>query len=232
MHMLISTNTLKALQNFATINPNIVVTEGSSTIRTVSEAKNIMARAETEDTFNAGFGIFDLNEFLSAVNIISAPEFEFNWDSITIKSTNSKSSIKYFCANPSILTSPTSDITDPAYEIAIDLTQANIAAIKRASTVLGHDRFSFVKDADSPSVSVQVADVNNKSSNVYREVVGEVDTSEEFQFDFLIANLKMVPGDYKVELSSKFISRWSPASSNTPKIAYWLAIETTGKYNA
>lgn len=227
--MILSANTLKSLQNFATINPNILVTKDSNIIKTVAEAKNIMAMVETDDTFDETFGIFDLNEFLSAVSIIPNPDFTFGSEYVTIKSASSNSSIKYFCANPSILTSPTSDIKDPEYEITLELTNGHINSIKKAASVLGHDRFSFVKEG-SNEVYVQVADVNNKSSNVYREAIGEVNDSSSFQFNFLINNLKILPGDYVVDLSSKLISRWELVSAGAPKMTYWLAIETTSEY--
>ena len=229
--MILSANTIKALQNFATINPNVVVNADTNVIKTVAEAKNIMARVETDDTFDATFGIFDLNEFLSAVGIIPSPDFTFGEEVIQIKSTTTNSSIKYFCASPSILTFPKADIKDPDYEVSFELSNANINSIKKAASVLGHDRFSFVKEANSSDVYVQVADVNNKSSNVYREAIAEVKSEDAFQFNFLIANLKILPGDYVIDLSSKLISRWELVTGGSPKITYWLAIETTSAFN-
>lgn len=231
--MILSQNTIKTLQNFATINPNIVVEKDSSVLKTVSEAKNIMAQAETEDIFDEGFGIFDLNEFLSAVSIIPSPTFTFGSEYINIESTTTKASIKYFCANPSILTYPKSTINDPEYEVSLTLTTENLASIKKAASVLSHDRFSFVKEADSHDVFVQVSDVSNKSSNAYREAVGLVEDDSSFSFNFLISNLKLLPGQYNIELSSKFISKWSIVPDNTkPDIVYWLAIETSSNYNS
>jgi hypothetical protein len=45
MMMNISDETLEVLKNFASINPNIVISPGQK-IKTISEAKNIMASAE------------------------------------------------------------------------------------------------------------------------------------------------------------------------------------------
>lgn len=230
--MILSQNTLKILQNFAQINPNIVIEKDSNTLKTVSEAKNIMAQAETDDVFDAEIGIFDLNEFLSAVAVIPSPEFIFDSNHITIRSTTSKSSIKYFCASPSILTYPKSTISDPKYDISITLSTENIMMLKKAASVLSHDRFSFVKEADSSDVYIQVSDINNKSSNAYREIIGTVDDNSEFSFNFLIANLKLLPVQYTVELSSQFISKWSSVSEEAkPDIVYWLAIETSSTYS-
>ena len=46
-----------------------------------------------------------------------------------------------------------------------------------------------------------------------------------FSFDFLINNLKVLPGNYEVSLSSKLISQWEGE-----EITYWIALEKTSKY--
>jgi hypothetical protein len=226
--MKLSANTIKILQNFATINPNIVVNENEGVLKTVSEAKNIMARASIEDNIGASFGIYDLNEFLSAVNLLESPEFTFNNNLIEVKDEKAKRGLKYFCANPEILTYPKKDIQNPTYDVEFVLTQEYINAIKKAASVLGFDTFSLVKEADSSEIMAQVFDPENKSSNAYKIVVGSIDQASSFSFDFLIANLKMIPGDYTVSLSSRLISRW--VTNFDPSITYWIALEKTSNY--
>ena len=48
--MKLSTNTIQVLKNFASINQNLVIKEGN-TISTMSAMKNIVAKAEVEETF-------------------------------------------------------------------------------------------------------------------------------------------------------------------------------------
>ena len=62
--MELSSQTLQVLNNFASVNSNIVIHTGN-VLRTVSESKTILARAEIEEEFPKGFGIYELNEFLS-----------------------------------------------------------------------------------------------------------------------------------------------------------------------
>jgi hypothetical protein len=57
--MQLSEKTIEVLKNFANINPNLVVSAGSN-LKTISEAKNIMASADVAETFDNGFGIYDL----------------------------------------------------------------------------------------------------------------------------------------------------------------------------
>jgi hypothetical protein len=226
--MKLTDNTLTLLQNFATIQPNILLGQETEKLKTVAEAKNIFAVAEIKEQFDEQVGIYDLNELLSAITLIDNPEFTFTENKITIASDDGKTQLKYACANPTILTVPTKDITDPDYEVSFKLSVEDIVAIKKASSVLGHDTFSFIKQADSDEIIVKVHDLDNESSNAWESTVGKVNTQDEFQFNFIINNLKIVNGSYEVSLSSKLISRWE--CQEIP-VKYWVAIEHTSKYN-
>ena len=74
--MKISEATIEVLKNFANIQPNLVVSAGSN-LKTISEARNIMVSADISETFDKDFGIYDLNEFLSAFSLIDGAEVEF-----------------------------------------------------------------------------------------------------------------------------------------------------------
>jgi hypothetical protein len=220
--MKISNDTIKILQNFATINPNVVLSPGKQ-VKTISEAKNIFASAQIAEEFNNELGIYDLSEFLSVLSLIEAPSLEHENKVIHIKSESNKAGIKYACANPEILTTPNKDIKDPEYDVSFDLKHSVIKSIQRAASILKYDNFSFKSEAGSEDILVTVSDPKNSSSNVYSEVVGTTGTEDEFEFTFVIANLKLIPGDYRVNLSARLISKWEAV--DVP-VTYWIAIET------
>ena len=56
MHMQLSDNTLKILSNFATVNANMVLKPGQQ-LKTISEAKNILATADIVEDFPKEMGI-------------------------------------------------------------------------------------------------------------------------------------------------------------------------------
>ena len=70
--MKLSSHTTSVLKNFATINQNLVIKEGN-TIATMSAMKNIVAKAEVEETFPMEVAIYDLNEFLGALSLFTSP---------------------------------------------------------------------------------------------------------------------------------------------------------------
>ena len=87
--MKLSDNTKMVLRNFATINQNLVIKEGSELL-TMSAMKNIVAKAEVEETFPKEIAIYDLNEFLRLVNssVFVNGDFTFGTDSLQIEKGN------------------------------------------------------------------------------------------------------------------------------------------------
>ena len=78
--MKISDNTISILRNFSDINANILFKPGKK-LSTVSTMKNIMAEADVEDEFETEFGVYDLPEFLRALDSFTKPVLNFNGSS-------------------------------------------------------------------------------------------------------------------------------------------------------
>ena len=75
--MKISDNTIGILRNFSDINANILFKPGK-TLSTMSTMKNIMAQADVEEEFESEFGVYDLPEFLRAIDSFQQPVLKFN----------------------------------------------------------------------------------------------------------------------------------------------------------
>lgn len=229
--MNLSNSTLSVLRNFATINPNLYVSEYTDKLKTISEAKNIMAVADLDQSLPGPWGIYDLNEFLSAINLLQNPDIGFDSQRISMLDENKKKQLTYFCAASEILTYPQKDIQNPEYEVSVEIKQEVLTGIKKAASVFGFDTFQIVKENDSEKVLCRVCDLQNRSTNIYAEQVGEIDNESSFNFDFLIANMKCMQFNYDVHLSSKCISCWEANDSNDIDISYWIAMEKTSSYS-
>lgn len=216
--------TVEVLKNFASINPNLVVSEGS-TLSTIAEAKSILASVTIPENFPQTFGIYDLNEFISTLSLMDEPEFEFAQDSATLSSGNT--SVKYRFANPLVLTTPSKAIKMPETDLSIRITADMIAKIRRAASVLGHSIFA-IKSTSSGALSLVVYDAKDASANSF--ALGLTDPPlknelrKEFSLEFLIDNLKLFPGNYTVDISSKLISKWVHSEF---KLEYFIALENT-----
>ena len=134
--MQLSNDTKDVLKNFSTINQNLLVKSGN-VINTMSAMKNIVAKATIPDSFSQEFAIYDLNEFLSAMSLFKSPTLDFGDQSVRLNEEGGGSSLKYFFSDPSVVTTPKTEITMPSVDVEFTFTQDTFNAIQKASAVLG-----------------------------------------------------------------------------------------------
>jgi hypothetical protein len=213
------------LKNFSDINMSIEIKEGNI-LRTVSVQKNILAQAELEDSFPQDFAIYELNRFLGAVSLFDDPEFTFNGKSTNIGTT--KHSVDYVYCDPSmIVTPPENNITFPDPEVKFTLSQDALSQIMKASNVLGTPEIA-IEGGPHPNdvIRLKALDVNNDSTDTFKVVLDEK-SGDTFRFVFKTENMKMIPGNYDVEISSKGISHWLLQGQ---KYEMWIATESTSSF--
>ena len=220
--MKLSNGTINVLKNFSTINQNLVIKEGSD-ISTMSAMKNIVAKAKVEEDFTKEFAIYDLNEFLSALSLFEKPDLDFQDDYVVITEEGSAKSLKYWYSDPSVVTTPTRDITMPSKELQFDFSSDSLAEITKAASVIGAPDMVLEKG------KLRVTDKKNITANDYATELDVPDSDVDYKFWFKVENLKLLPGSYSVEVSSKNISRFS--NSNVD-IEYFIALEPESSYAA
>ena len=226
MKMKLSKHTLSMLKNFSDINMSIEIKKGN-VLRTVSVQKNILAQAELEDEFPQDFAIYELNRFLGAVSLFDDPEFRFNGSSANI-GTNTHSVDYVYCDPSMIVTPPENNITFPDPEVKFKLSQDALSQIMKASNVLGTPEIA-VEGGPAPadSIRIKALDVNNDSTDTFKIVLDESHSGDKFRFVFKTENMKMIPGNYDVEISSKGISHFSLQGQ---KLQYWIATESSSSF--
>ena len=224
--MKLSNHTTSVLKNFATINQNLVIKEGSELL-TMSSMKNIVAKATVEENFPKEFAIYDLNEFLASLSIFKSPVLEFEEQYLTIKEEDQPhKKLTYFYSDPSVVQSPTKTITMPSEEVKFHLDINKLLEMKRAAGVIGSP--DMVLQKSSGNSSLLVKDKKNDTANNYSSDI-KTDGDGEYKFFFKVENLKLFDGDYDVKISSKNISHFKNDKSN---IEYWIALEPESTYSA
>jgi len=216
--MKLSKETVGLIKNFAGINSNLLLKSGNK-LATISAQKNVMADAVVTETF-PDFGIYDLNEFLGAMSLFEDPELTFNDKWVTIEQGGN--SIKYFAADASVLTAPQKAITFPDAEIEFSMSANMLSMIQRTASVLRASDVSIV--GDGSTIAVVVGDKKNATGNSYNSAVGA--TEKKFKVNLKVENLKMIPGDYQVSISSKKISRFKGAGD----LVYYVAVEADSTF--
>ena len=219
--MNLSNDTKEVLKNFSSINQNLMVNSGN-VIGTMSAMKNIVAKATIPDTFQNEFAIYDLNEFLSALSLFKKPSLNFSEKSVKLDEEGGGSSLNYFFSDPSIVTSPKTDITMPSVDVEFTFTQDTFNQIMKASAVLGTPDVE-VKATVGGDINLVVTDRKNDTSNDFSMKVGE-NSSSTFSHFFKVENLKLLNGDYKVQVSNKGISHFKNVSKD---IEYFIALEAS-----
>ena len=220
--MKLSSKTINVLKNFSTINQNLVIKEGSD-IATMSAMKNIVAKAKVEESFTKEFAIYDLNEFLSALSLFGTPDLDFQNDFVVITEEGSSKSLKYWYSDPSVVTTPNKDITMPSNEVKFDFSSDSLAEITRAASVIG------APDMVLENGKLRVTDKKNTTANDYATELDVPESDVDYKFWFKVENLKLLPGSYSVEVSSKNISKFT---NNNVDIEYFIALEPESSYDA
>ena len=217
--MKLSNDTKEVLKNLSTINQNLLVKNGS-VIGTMSAMKNIVSKATIPDSFNNEFAIYDLNEFLSAMSLFKDPTLTFDEKSVRFSEEGGGSKLTYMFSDPSIVTAPKTEITMPSVDVEFTFTQDTFNQILKASAVLGVPDV-VLKGTTGGDIVLTVTDRKNETSNDFSIVVGE-NSPTDFTYFFKVENLKLLSGDYKVQVSSKGISHFSNVSKS---IEYFIALE-------
>jgi len=224
--MQLSSETIGVLKNFASINSNIVF-RGGSTIKTMSEAKNILASANVTEDFPSDVGIYDLNEFLGVISMFNEPSLDFYDNYVRIGEDNR--AVQYFFSDPSILTSPTKDIQMPDPEVKFSLSESELATIRKASSTLSvSDLVVENSESGEGELKATVTDLADSTSNSFSLNLTSSELPDvPFRFVFNVANFKIVPGDYRVDVSSKLISQLTNRNAD---LNYWIALEKSSTF--
>ena len=192
----------------------------------MSGGKTILAKATVKDEFPQDFCVYDLNQFLSIHSIGKDTELDFDDKNIIIKA--GKNEISYRKTEKSmIVTPPDKELKLPSSEISFSLSEEELASILKATAILQSPNISVQSDGDT--VNIVSCNVEDSSAHTNSFRVGE-GNGTSYKMVFLADNLKLIPGSYDVEISSKGLSHFK---NKNVDIQYWVATEAKySKYGA
>ena len=221
--MKLTDSTLAVLKNFAGINNSILVKKGNQ-LRTISVAKNILAEAEIPEDFPRDVAIYDLNQFLNGLSLHQDPNLDFSKDAyITIE--EGKRRVKYLYADPQVIIAPPDkEINLPTQEVCFQLESTSLEKLVKAAAVYQLPDLSVI--GANGEITMVVRDKKNDTSNEYAVNLGETDSN--FEFNFKMENIKIIPGSYDVVISSKLLSEFTNTQYN---LKYFIALEPDSTFN-
>ena len=222
--MQISKQTFDIMKNFSEINSSILIKPGQK-LETISEMKNILAKADVPEIFETEFGIYDLSEFLNLIDseTFQGCNFAFNDKYLTLE--NGSSTAKYFYAAAANITSPTKSITMPDAEVKFELKAEDLATIKHMAAILHKQDIAFRNS--NGDIVISVLEKKDDTSSTYDLVLGENTSPGNFCMYFKEEYLKILKGTYDVSISSQSISYF--VHKDLP-LEYWIALEPDSYY--
>jgi hypothetical protein len=222
--MKLSKKTIEILKNFSTINSNILVEPGN-VIKTISPVKNVMSQATVAETFDTQFGIWDLGKFLGTISLFDNPEFSFNDKYVTITGSNGTKVIYYF-SEPKLLTTINKNINMPDSVVSFVLKENDFSELQKASSVLQLQDLCL--QTNEGRMELVALDKKDPTSNNYSIDLGILShDDDDFEFYFKVENLKLMSGDYDVEVTDKGVSKFTSKSLD---LTYWIALESDSRY--
>lgn len=220
--MKLSENTLSVLKNFSSINSGLVLQKGNVQ-KTISPEKSILVEAELEDTMPEQFGIYDLNQFLGNISTLNSPDMTFS-DSAVIMDDGEIRFNYYSCSTNLIVSPPDKELVLKQTDVSFTLPNAILTKLLRLASMNSLTHLSVVgKNGD---IRLQTHEKANDTSN-YASFKLDDYAGEDFIASFKVENIKLIPGDYDVEIQlgafAKFVAK---SGTFKDKIKYFIALET------
>ena len=220
--MKLSENTLSVLKNFSTINSGLVIQKGN-TQKTISPEKSILVEAELEDSIPSQFGIYDLNQFLGNVTTLGNPDLTF--DDRSVLMNDGEISFSYYSCSPNLIVSPPDkELKLKQVDVSFNLTNAILSKLLKLAAMNNLTHLSVI--GKNGEIRLQAHEKANDTSNHASFKLNDY-TGEDFTASFKVENIKLIPGDYDVEIQLGAFAKFSSKSGvNSGKIKYFIALET------
>ena len=229
----VTKETIGVLTNFVDINQSIVFRKGN-TIKTISNAENILAEYTCEEDFPIDFAIYDLGQFLKSLALFENPYLEFDSDDyVTIRDRHR--SVRYYFSDPEITlkSAPDKSVNFPDPDLEFTITNDDMVSLRKASMdVLRVPDLTF--ECANGDIRLVVRDRENDTSNNYKQKV-QGSCEGNLQLDVKVENLRIIdlnrvlnkdePDDsyvFTTRVSNKLISEWTNEKLN---LKYYIALE-------
>lgn len=216
----LSPETIEILKNISTINNSIKFKQGTR-LRAMSNSNSVFIDAEIKETIPEDFAIYELSKFLNVLALPNLKDAELIFDDkeyVTIQSNGTK--IVYYFTEESFVVYPDKEITLPSVDLTTSLEQDDIENFLRAASALNHKLLVFsVKDE---KVTLVATTPEIDTSNDYEVELGEAEGAIDGDYKIRVEHLKILPGDYEVEICAKGIAKFS---HKTRELIYYVGLE-------
>lgn len=218
--MKLSSDTIKVLQNFSTINQSILFKPGNVQ-RTISPQKNIFAEATIKEEFPIECGIYELPKFLNTLSLFDDPDLNFQGNYVDITSAKCSNKIRYFYASSTLIVAPPEKTLQVDEEVdSFNLDQDSLTKLSKAALIMAVP--DFVIESTGKERTIKTCNNKNKSSNSFT-VSQSVKKGNTYSVILNIDNLKIITDDYNVIIGK--IKGTNVVQFVGTSVKYWIGAE-------
>lgn len=224
--MKLSERTLQLLRNFTNINPSIIFPKGN-VVRVMSESRSILAKTVIAEDIPETFAIFDMTRLLGALSMFREPEINVTKSFLQI--TEGGEHIDFVCTDPLLLRAPPEkEVTLKTVDVTFNLTADNIQRILKGMAITGANALCITGENGKLYLQARTVSSNKNHPNIssapsYSMDIGSV--SRDFQFILMADNIKMIPDNYVVNISSQGLAHFKGSD-----VEYFIAVESNSTY--
>lgn len=220
--MKISEKTLNVFKNFATINESLNIRKGNIQ-KTIDNDETIIAEIVVPDQFPKDFCIYDLSVFLANLTTLNDPDLTFDEKFLTMK--DDSVSVRFFYGNPHLIKSlPDEDAIDlENTDVSFVLPQSSFEKLNKVSKLNALPIMTVI--GKEGKLILQSQEEGNDSSTAVSLELGKHE-GEDFRASFKMANLRLLPDNYKVSIALEGYAIFENENKNT---RYIIALQEEGK---
>jgi hypothetical protein len=218
--MKFGSETISLLKNFASINTNIVFKQGDC-VSTISNAKNIFAKATIKETIPIEFAIYDLNSMLAILTLMDNQEVEFADKCMVV--TSSAGKFEYYYSSPEIVTAAPDNEIQHVGVYSFKLTAEDVQMIMKAAAITGAPTISVT--CKNQAVTLSVSDRKNDTAANFKKQLGT--SLEDFDIFIAVENLKVINDAYDVTVAktANGKAKFLYLKHESKQLQYWIAAE-------
>lgn len=220
--------TIQVLKNFSKINPSIFLRKGLRMVNTCHIDKFSYAEAMISDTIPDDIGIYDLNKFLSLIELMGEPEITYSPERSELVISNNKSTLYYATDSPGIIVYPKKQVEFPEPDVVFDVSDEHLVEMKRIIKVMNIDHISF----ESDNGDIYLRGYNKKSDENLERVLYSIrlqnqKTTSDFKSILRVDNVEILDLSYTVMIMSESANA---IKFESPTLSYCIVLEENSTF--
>lgn len=224
----LSPETIKILKHFGEINQSIKIVPDQP-LRSRTESKSQIAVAKLREEFPRQLCIYDLREFNQALGLFKKPVLDLSNEKFAViqDGEGGRTRMRYLDAEEDLITSIDKDISMPHCEVELEITEDQLSSVLSAASVLKLPFIGFRSDGtDVYLCAFHSNDGDENETNSYSVRIADGDGTQ-YNLFLKAAGLILMPGNYKVNISSKKICQ---LENDDRGLTYFIGLEKSSEY--